>query len=33
VKCRFSFDQLVSELEDKYSYELASTLFGGRLPE
>ena len=33
VKCRFSFDQLVCELEDKYSYELASTLFCGRLPE
>ncbi len=33
IKCRFSFDQLVSELEDAYSYELASTLFGGRLPE
>ncbi|MCR5607307.1 MAG: hypothetical protein K6F69_10895 [Treponema sp.] len=33
VKCRFSLDQLISELEDTYSYELASTLFGGRLPE
>ena len=33
VRCRLTIDQLVSELEDTYSYELASTLFGGRLPE
>lgn len=33
IKCRFSLDQLISELEDTYSYELTSTLFGGRLPE
>ena len=25
--------ELVRELKDKYSYELSSTLFGGRLPE
>lgn len=33
IRCRLTLDQLVSGIEDTYSYELASTLFGGRLPE
>ncbi|MCR5725572.1 MAG: hypothetical protein K6G80_10855 [Treponema sp.] len=32
VRCRLTTDQLVSELKDTYSAELATTLFGGRLP-
>ena len=33
VRCRLTIDQLVGESEDRYSNELATTLFGGRLPE
>ena len=33
VRCRLTIDQLVGEIEDRYSNELATTLFGGRLPE
>lgn len=33
VLVRLTMDELVRELKDKYSYELSSTLFGGRLPE
>ncbi|MBQ6780203.1 MAG: hypothetical protein IJP62_03110 [Treponema sp.] len=33
VRSRLTIDQLVSETEDKYSNELATTLFGGRLPQ
>ena len=33
VIVRLTMDELVRELKDKYSYELSSTLFGGRLPE
>ena len=33
VKVRLTMDELIRELKDKYSYELSSTLFGGRLPE
>lgn len=33
VKIRLTIDEIVRETKDKYSYELASTLFGGRLPE
>ena len=32
VRLRLTTDQLVSELKDTYSRELATTLFGGRLP-
>lgn len=32
VRCRLTTDQLVNELKDTYSAELATTLFGGRLP-
>ena len=32
VRCRLTTDQLVSELKDTYSAELALSLFGGRLP-
>lgn len=33
MKCRFTFDEKVQELLDTKSYELSTTLFGGRLPE
>lgn len=33
VRSRLTTDQLVSELKDRYSAELATTLFGGRLPQ
>ncbi|MCI1209767.1 MAG: V-type ATP synthase subunit E family protein [Treponema sp.] len=33
IHCRFTLEEIISEIQDKYSYELASTLFGGRLPE
>lgn len=33
VRARLTIDQLVSEIEDTYSNELATTLFGGRLPQ
>lgn len=33
VRCRLTTDQLVGELTDRYSAELATTLFGGRLPQ
>lgn len=33
VKVRLTIDQIVRELKDKYSEELATKLFGGRLPE
>ena len=33
VRIRLTIDQIVRELKDKYSQELATTLFGGRLPE
>lgn len=33
VRTRLTIDQLVSEIEDTYSNELATTLFGGRLPQ
>lgn len=33
VKIRLTMDEIVRETKDKYSYELATTLFGGRLPE
>ena len=33
VRVRLTIDQLVGEIEDRYSNELATTLFGGRLPE
>ncbi len=33
VRIRLTFDQIIRELEDKYSFELASALFGGKLPE
>ncbi len=33
VLIRLTMDEIVRELKDKYSYELSSTLFGGRLPE
>ncbi len=33
VRCRLTTDQTVREIKDKYSFELASSLFGGRLPE
>ena len=33
VKIRLTIDQIVRETKDKYSEELAKTLFGGRLPE
>ena len=33
VRVRLTLDQLVGEIEDRYSNELATTLFGGRLPE
>lgn len=32
VRVRLTTDQIVSELKDTYSAELATTLFGGRLP-
>lgn len=32
-KCRVTVGELTSELLDNHSYELADTLFGGRLPE
>ncbi len=32
-RIRLTVDQLVREIKDKYSSELATTLFGGRLPE
>ena len=32
-KVRATIDQLVREIKDKYSMELAEKLFGGRLPE
>lgn len=33
IKCSFTLDTKISEIEEKYSLELAQTLFGGRLPE
>lgn len=33
VKIRLTMDEFIRELKDKYSYELATTLFGGRLPQ
>ncbi len=33
IKIRLTLDQIVRETKDKYSEELAKTLFGGRLPE
>ena len=33
VRVRLTIDQLLGEIEDRYSNELATTLFGGRLPE
>ncbi len=33
VRYRLTIDQIVRELKDKYSYELSTTLFGGRLPK
>ena len=32
IRIRLTIDQIVRELKDKYSFELASTLFGGTLP-
>lgn len=33
VRCRFTIDQIVSEIKDTYSAELAEALFSGRLPQ
>lgn len=33
VRCRLTTDQLIGELTDRHSMELATTLFGGRLPQ
>ena len=33
IKIRATIDQIVREIKDKYSMELAEKLFGGRLPE
>ncbi len=33
IKVRATIDQIVREIRDKYSMELAEKLFGGRLPE
>lgn len=33
IRIRLTIDQIVREIKDKYSEELATTLFGGRLPE
>lgn len=33
IKCRATLEEKVTELKDKYSEELALTLFGGRLPQ
>ena len=33
VRVRLTIDQIVRELKDKRSFELASTLFGGALPQ
>jgi hypothetical protein len=33
ITCRFTMDEKIRELLDKQSFELSSTLFGGRLPE
>ena len=33
IVCRAVIGELINEISDKFSYELASTLFGGRLPE
>lgn len=33
IRIRLTVDQIVREIKDKYSEELATTLFGGRLPE
>ncbi len=33
IKVRATIDQIVREIKDKYSMELAEKLFGGRLPE
>jgi len=33
IVCRAIIGELLSEIRDTYSYELASTLFAGRLPE
>lgn len=33
VKVRLTVDQIVREIKDKYSYELASTLFAGVIPQ
>ncbi|WP_191017516.1 hypothetical protein [Treponema zioleckii] len=33
MRIRLTIDQVIRELEDKYSNELASALFGGKLPE
>lgn len=33
IRCRVTVAELVNEILDKYSYELASTLFGGSLPQ
>ena len=33
IRIRLTIDQIVREIKDKYSEELATTLFAGRLPE
>lgn len=33
ILCRAVIGELITEISDTYSYELTSTLFGGRLPE
>lgn len=33
LRCRLTIEEIISEIKDKYNYELATTLFGGRLPE
>ena len=33
IRCRFTIDQIVSEIKDTYSAELAEALFSGRLPQ
>jgi len=33
LRIRLTIDQIVREIEDKYSEELATSLFGGKLPE
>lgn len=33
IKCRITLAEIVDDIKDQYSFELANTLFGGRLPE